>query len=82
MTSQAEINTRLRNAIRIARAAAGPGESVEIEIEGVKLRYLPAATDSTLAATLPHRAAEEGRLDAVDQRLKAKALTREAARRP
>lgn len=34
MTRQAEVNSKMRHAIKIARAAAGPGETVEIESEG------------------------------------------------
>ena len=80
MTSVTPAALALRSIYReLRRLGVDPNTRV-VEITpdgGVKVT----PCDSTLPSSLPHRATPEGRLDAVEQRLKAKAVSREATRR-
>lgn len=78
---QAELNAVIRTALRHARIGVAPGGPVEIDIQGENVRVKVYPPDSTRTDSSPHRDPLEGRLDAVDQKLKAKAVAREATAR-
>ncbi len=79
--SQGTLTAKIRTALRFARLGVAPGGPVEIDIQGENVRVKVYPPDSTPADSSPHRDPLEGRLDAVEQRLKAKAVAREATAR-
>lgn len=74
------LTAKIRTALRFARLGVAPGGPVEIDIQGENVRVKVYPPDSTRAANDSHRDPAEGRLNAVDQKIQAKASAREATR--